>query len=52
MIFYVDGEEMVQVQFDASKIERLLTIMNRLCRYAAHFGYNVQIAIKDWLWIV
>lgn len=47
MVFYVDGEEMVQVQFESSKMERLLSIINKLCRFAAYFKYNVQIEIKD-----
>ena len=47
MTFYVNGDEMVQVQFEPSKTECLLLIINRLCRCAARFGYNVQIEIRD-----
>lgn len=47
MTFYVNGDEMVQVNFESSKTECLLLIINRLCRYAARFGYNVQIEIRD-----
>ena len=45
MAFYVNGDEMVQVNFESSKTECLLLIINRLCRYAARFGYNVQICL-------
>lgn len=47
IIFYVDGDEKAQVQFESSKTECLLFIINRLCRYSARFGYNVQIEIRD-----
>ena len=47
MAFYVNGDEMVQVNFESSKTECSLLIINRLCRYAARFGYNVQIEIRN-----
>ena len=40
--FFLNGDEVAFVEVYPSQFDRFITIMSRLCKYAAHFGYNIQ----------
>jgi len=45
--FFIDGNEVAFVTAHPSQVDRFNLLMQRLCRYAARFNYNVQYQTKE-----
>ncbi len=47
LLLFLDGEEIAQLAFHKSYEGKLVDVLTKMCRFVAHFKYNISFRIKS-----